>query len=148
MDNINDTFFTVRVLLSIALFGCTIIPMLADFNKTHATNPLWTGHARYHVVWQCISYGWLGIFALYLLWFYESESVLPLYITAIICASIYGGFFMALMFKSLYGGKTYDENGYLPIAFNIGGKTLYINQNITAFSVMVAVLSVAVYMLF
>ncbi|BFM15050.1 hypothetical protein R50073_12330 [Maricurvus nonylphenolicus] len=148
MDNINDTFFTVRVLLTIATLGCSVIPMFADFNKTHATNPLWTGHARYHVVWQCISYGWLGIFSLFLLWFYESESVLPLYISAFICASIYGGFFMALMVKNLYGGKTYDENGYLPIEFNIGGKTLYINQNITAFSIMVAVLTVAVYMLF
>jgi hypothetical protein len=36
-----------RVLLTLATLGYSLLPALADFNKTHATNPLWTPHDPY-----------------------------------------------------------------------------------------------------
>lgn len=147
METASDPYFAVRVLLSITTFGCSIIPMLADFNKTHATNPLWTGHARYHVVWQCLSYGWLGLFSFYLIWLHEGGSSTPLYISAFLCAAIYGGFFMTLMCIRLFDGKTHDENGYLPTEINLAGKTFFLDANVTVFSTMVALLAIALYLL-
>ena len=35
-----------RILLTLATLGYGFVPVLADFNKTHATNPKWTPHAR------------------------------------------------------------------------------------------------------
>jgi hypothetical protein len=41
----------IKILLTIATLGYSAIPGIFDSNNTHATNPSWTGHARYHVVW-------------------------------------------------------------------------------------------------
>lgn len=40
----------------------------ADFNATHAGNPLWPGHAKFHVVWQVIITFGLAVLGSYLLW--------------------------------------------------------------------------------
>jgi hypothetical protein len=57
-----------RVLLTLNALGYSLVPVFADFNKTHATNPLWTPHARFHVVWQVTSYCGIGLIALALIW--------------------------------------------------------------------------------
>src|SRR5579885_184706 len=57
-----------RILLSLTALGYGLATIKADFNKTHATNPLWTPHARFHVVWQILSYSGIGLIALYLIW--------------------------------------------------------------------------------
>ena len=57
-----------RVLLTLNTLGYSLVPVLADFNSTHATNPLWTPHARFHVVWQVLSYCGIGSIALFLIW--------------------------------------------------------------------------------
>ena len=57
-----------KVVMTVAVLGIGVVPMRADLNRTHATNPLWTAHARYHVVWQVLSYVGLAILALGLMW--------------------------------------------------------------------------------
>ena len=47
-----DINLTGQGLVSLVAVMIMIGPMVADFNPTHATNPLWTPHARFHVVWQ------------------------------------------------------------------------------------------------
>ena len=59
---------TARILLTLAALGFSAITIMADLNKTHASNPLWTPHARFHVVWQVLSYSGIGLIALYLIW--------------------------------------------------------------------------------
>ena len=63
-----DTMLVAQVLLTLVTLGYSAVPTLADFNKTHATNPLWTPHARFHVVWQVSSYIGLAAIALALIW--------------------------------------------------------------------------------
>ena len=38
-----------RIIFTVISVVLTIGPTIADFNKTHATHPDWTGHARFHV---------------------------------------------------------------------------------------------------
>ena len=59
-----DRFLVARGLLSLVTIGYGALTVKADFNETHATNPLWTGHARFHVVWQITSYVGFGLIAL------------------------------------------------------------------------------------
>src|ERR1700722_18454353 len=57
-----------RILLTLAALGYGLGTVKADFNKTHATNSAWTPHARFHVVWQILSYSGIALIALYLIW--------------------------------------------------------------------------------
>jgi hypothetical protein len=56
-----------KILLTLTVVGYALVMIKADFNNTHATNPKWTPHARFHVVWQILSYTGIGLVALYLL---------------------------------------------------------------------------------
>ena len=88
--------------------------MIADFNKTHATNPKWTPHARFHVVWQISSYVGFGLLAFALIWWPGPLAVERLYLVALMGAIVYAAFFVALIAMPVYGGAAYDKNGYQP----------------------------------
>jgi hypothetical protein len=59
-----------RILLSLLCALQGLATLAIDFNRTHATNPAWTGHARFHVVWQSISVALLSILELALIWWH------------------------------------------------------------------------------
>ena len=62
------------------------LTVVADFNKTHATNPKWTPHARFHVVWQISSYVGFGLLALALIWWPGPLALERLYLVAALWA--------------------------------------------------------------
>ena len=109
--------------------------------KTHATNPRWTPHARFHVVWQISSYCGFALLALALVWTRGPMYVERLYLVCAFAAIVYGAFFVALATMRLYGGGTYDDNGYPPFAVPLTGWRW--DVNVTAFCVFVLVLLVA-----
>ena len=129
-----------RILLTLVTLGYGFVTILADFNKTHATNPKWTPHARFHVVWQINSYIGLGILALLLLWWPGPYAVERLVLVAIMGAIVYVGFFAAVFAMPLYGGGAYDDNGYLPFAAPVPIIAKRWDVNITAFCVQVVLL--------
>jgi len=137
-----DLNLLARVLLTLATAGYAFVTILADFNKTHATNPRWTPHARFHVVWQISSYAGLGIVALALTWWPGPYATERLYLVATMAAMVYGGFFVAAITMPIYGGGAYDENGYLPFDAPVPIVARQWDLNITAFSVL-AILLVA-----
>ena len=73
---------TARILLTLATLGFSAITVVADLNKTHAANPLWTPHARFHVVWQVLSYNGIALVMLYLIWTGGPARMEQLYIAA------------------------------------------------------------------
>src|SRR6516225_4545034 len=102
---------TARILLTLAALGFSAITIIADLNKTHASNPAWTGHARFHVVWQILSYSGIGLIALYLIW---AGGIERLYLAAALSFAIYGAFFTTVFARPMYKGTLYDQNGYPP----------------------------------
>jgi len=68
-----DHLLVARVLFTLTTAGWAVGTVIADFNKTHATNPKWTGHARFHVVWQINSYVGFGLLACALIWWPGSD---------------------------------------------------------------------------
>lgn len=135
-----DTMLVAQVLLTLVTLGYSAVPTLADFNKTHATNPLWTPHARFHVVWQVSSYLGLAAIALALIWWHGPLAIERLWLVLGMAVAIYGGFYAALFSMKLYGGTNYDENGYRPVYKSILGMRIGFDANITVFSIMTALL--------
>jgi hypothetical protein len=131
---------TARILLTLATLGYSAITIFADLNKTHASNPSWTPHARFHVVWQVLSYSGIGLVALYLIWAPGALPVERLYLAAALSVAVYGGFFGAVYSRPVYGGGLYDQNGYPSFQAPIGPKSWQWDVNVTAFTVMSAIL--------
>src|SRR6476646_7331759 len=111
-----DRILIARLLFSLVTIGWGVLTVVADFNKTHATNPAWTPHARFHVVWQVLSYVGFGLLAFALIWWPGPFAVERLYFVALMGAIVYAAFFAALIAMPIYGGAAYDENGYQPFA--------------------------------
>ena len=127
-----DNIFIARVILSALCLALSVIAPLIDFNESHATNPLWTGHARFHLVWQVNALAITGFFILFLLWVIPSQmniliSIILLYIWLL-------SFFFALLFMPVYDGKLNDINGVPPIEINFFGKKIGIDRNVQAIS--------------
>jgi Family of unknown function (DUF6640) len=129
-----------RILFTLTTIGWGALTVVADFNKTHATNPKWTPHARFHVVWQISSYVGFGLLALALIWLPGPSAVERLYLVAVMGAIVYAAFFAALMAMPLYGGAAYDDNGYQPFKAPLPLIAPRWDANITAFSVQVLLL--------
>ena len=123
-----------RILLSLATIVYALVTIKADFNATHATNPTWTPHARFHVVWQVLSYSGIGLVSLGLIWIRGPMEVERLYLAALLGAVIYAAFYIALLSRSLFGGRLYDENGYPPFKPPFGPPQLRWDVNVTAFT--------------
>jgi hypothetical protein len=109
-----DSNLIARILLTLVTVGYSLATIFADFNKTHATNPKWTPHARFHVVWQISSYAGFGLLALALTWWPGPFAIERLYLVAIMGAIVYAAFFVAVFAMPIYGGEAYDKNGYRP----------------------------------
>jgi Family of unknown function (DUF6640) len=136
-----DHFLLARVLFTLATIGWAALTVVADFNKTHATNPKWTPHARFHVVWQISSYVGFGLMALVLIWAPGPYPVERLYLVAVMGAIVYAAFFVALAAMPLYGGAAYDKNGYQPFKAPLPLFADKWDANITAFSIQLVILA-------
>ena len=135
-----DRLLLARIGLTLVSIGYSALTVKADFNKTHATNPLWTGHARFHVVWQITSYVGFALIALVLVWSPGAYAQERLYLACAFAAVVYGAFFITLFSMPLYGGRAYDDNGYRPFA--VAGMRW--DANVTAFSLLTVLLLVSV----
>lgn len=135
-----DQFLLARVLFTLMTLGYAAATILADFNATHATNPKWTPHARFHVVWQVLSYAGFGLMALALIWWPGPLALERLYLAAAMGVIVYVAFFAAVIAMPLYGGAAYDDNGYQPFAAPVPVVAKRWDVNITVFTVQVAIL--------
>jgi uncharacterized protein DUF6640 len=135
-----DHIFLARLLFTLTTLGYAFATIVADFNRTHATNPKWTPHARFHVVWQICSYAGFGLLALALIWWPGPLAVERLYLVALMGVIVYGAFFTALLAMPLYGGAAYDDNGYQPFPAPVPVIAKAWDVNVTVFCVQVVIL--------
>jgi Family of unknown function (DUF6640) len=136
-----DHLLAARILFTLTTVGWGGLTVVADFNKTHATNPKWTPHARFHVVWQISSYVGFGLMALIMIWAPGPAPVERLYLVAVMGAIVYAAFFIALATMPLYGGGAYDKNGYKPFKAPLPLFAKKWDANITAFSIQLIFLA-------
>ena len=125
-----DSLLISKVLLTLICIGFGTITPLIDFNESHATNPLWTGHARFHLVWQVNAMIITAIFSLFILWvFYSIQN----HLIVILLNYLWIISFYATIFSiNLYDGELNDINGVPPVILSISGKRYEIDRNIQA----------------
>tara|TARA_Y100000816_G_scaffold46974_1_gene29603 strand:+ start:1955 stop:2506 length:552 start_codon:yes stop_codon:yes gene_type:complete len=127
-----EYIFISKVLLTFISIGFALITPLIDFNESHATNPLWTGHARFHLVWQVNAMIFSSFLSLYLIWFIGDMFSLGLVFCIIYLWVI--SFALTMISMPFYDGELNDINGVPPIRNNFFGKTIEIDRNVQAIS--------------
>lgn len=144
MENLFELNSLTRILLTIITFMLTVGPAKADFNATHATNPLWPGHARFHVVWQVVGNSSIMIVMLCLLWMPIVQYDLQLKLVSLIVAIILGSFYVTLACMKVFDGSLADPNGIKPFIFKLPGRTVKVDTNLFGFTLISIVLAVAI----
>ncbi len=124
--------FIAKVLLTLISIGFALITPLIDFNESHATNPLWTGHARFHLVWQVNAMILSSFLSLYLIWFVGD--IFSLGVVFCINYLWIAAFVLSMLSMPLYDGELNDINGVPPIRNTFFGKTIEIDRNVQAIS--------------
>jgi len=139
METLFDQTLVSRLLFTLVAVMISVGPIFADFNKTHATNPLWTPHARFHVVWQVLSQTGVSLVILYLLWNDAADYMVHIWIAAVLNYIWIASFFATLATMPLYGGALKDVNGIKPFRFNILGTVYLVDTNLFGASVLTIV---------
>ena len=129
------------LLVSAVAVMIMIGPAVADFNATHATNPLWTPHARFHVVWQVFTNSTVAALSLYLLWVVDA-----FWLAAFLNTVWFGSFFLTLAVMSRFDGALADVNGIKPFIWRFGGRELKVDTNLFGACLMTVLNSSAMVM--
>ena len=102
---------------------------------------MWTGHARFHVVWQIISQCLFSGFAGWLAWHRGPGVDANFYWATAILAIPLFGFLAATIMRSGYGGALFDPNGIPPVPVTIFGKRREVDVNLVVVVVGLLVLA-------
>lgn len=98
-------------------------------NRSHATNPLWPGHARYHVVWQSATVALMSVVELSLIWSRGGWQREGFYLASLLAATSPLGFMAAFLSRRIYGGTLFDPNGIPPVRLKVLGEVRSIDMN-------------------
>lgn len=124
--------------------GQGVTPLFVDLNRTHATNPLWTGHARFHVVDQTVVMVLLAAVEVTLLWWIAPGSGLAFYLATLLTATPISGFLLATFTRGFYGGTLRDPNGMPALHLQLAGRSREIDVNVVLVSVAAVMLAIAI----
>lgn len=94
-----------------------------ELNRTHATNPFWHGHARFHLVWQNLTAILVAGALITLLWMRDERFYLVAGFTLLPLIA----FLLANVARPLYNGSMSDPNGVPPIRIgdrSVDGNTI------------------------
>jgi hypothetical protein len=150
-ETLSDHFARERTLMSLIGLAIAIGPCIADFNRTHATNPLWPPHARFHVVWQCLIQASMGLIVVQLLqvhndgnssWF-DGAVVDYLFRLRLANKILFGwliSFIATLVTMPIFGGALRDVNGLPPTRFAYGKRVFWeIESNLLGVATMTCI---------
>ncbi|HEV2485772.1 MAG TPA: hypothetical protein VGT08_09590 [Terracidiphilus sp.] len=121
-----------RGLLAVLCCLQGLATLAIDLNRTHATNPEWPGHARFHLVWQTAAFAVLAALEVLLVLATGPLQDQRFYLAAILAGVPMLGFFAAFIAHGLYKGTLSDPNGMRPLIITVRGSSLRIDLNLVA----------------
>jgi hypothetical protein len=127
-----DHCVVAKFLLSLLCGIQGLATLLIDLNRTHATNPLWARHARFHVVWQTVDIALLSVVELVLVWVHGPYERQSFYLALILTGISPLAFLAALAGRKLFGGALSDPNGIAPARLTLFGKVMFVDLNLAA----------------
>ena len=133
-----------RAILTALAAGQGVAPLFIDLNRTHATNPLWPGHARFHVVWQTFTQALASAAIIALLWWAGNDAELRFYLASLLTAVPLAGFLVALFARRFYAGALHDPNGIAPACIRTRNRIIEIDMNLALVVMAAALLGIAV----
>ena len=133
-----------RLMVTAVAAGQGITPLFIDLNRTHATNPLWPGHARFHVVWQTFGLLLTSLVGVALLWWPSPASRHFFFLASLLTAMPMLAFLLALFTRRMYGGTLHDPNGIQPVRIQIGARTREFDMNLVLILVGAAAVLIAI----
>lgn len=147
METLFDQTLVSRLLFTLVAFAIGVGPIFADFNRTHATNPLWPPHARFHVVWQVLSQNGVSLVILFLLWSSSPDYITHIWLAAILNYVWGASFYTTLASMKIYGGALKDVNGIKPFRFNIFGTIYLVDTNLFGGTILMLINTLGVWLL-
>lgn len=139
--------FVARLIVTSIAAGQGIVPVFIDLNRTHATNPPWPGHARFHLVQQVFTLLPAAAIEMAVLWWPGPLKAGRFYIAAVLTATPLAGFLIAALARPLYGGALHDPNAIQPVRLHIGSRQMVFDMNVPIV-VAASVLLIAAVVLF
>jgi len=133
-----------RDLLALLCAVQAIATAAIDLGRAHARNPAWTGHARFHLVWQLSSTIALAACEIPLILMPGPYLSRRFYLAAMLAAVPMAGFVVAFLTRTLYGGAMSDPNGIAPARISIRGRQHAIDLNLVAEACAIVALAVLV----
>lgn len=137
-----DHRFVSRVLLSLLCGVQGIATILIDLNRTHARNPSWTRHARFHVVWQTLTMAFLAVLEVVLLWGNVLDRESGFYLALLLTMLSPVAFLVSWVARAWFDGALSDPGGIPPLRLIIFRRVRFLDMNMVA--VLAALLSLAV----
>lgn len=120
------------VFLCVLALGQGAATLAIDLTKTHATNPEWPGHARFHVVWQSANTGLLTAIVAGVLGNQHLPEQARFHLALLITVVPMLGFIAALLFRQTYQGTLRDRFGVPPLVVTVKGERREIDMNTVA----------------
>jgi hypothetical protein len=124
--------------------GQGIAPIAIDLNRTHATHPLWPGHARFHLVAQVMAGVVTSAVEIALLWWPGPWHVQRFLLAACLSAAPLVGYVIAMLARRMYGGTLSDPQGIPPARIQLRGRVIEFESNVVVIAVAVLWLWIAV----
>ena len=136
-----------RAIVTALAAGQGLASLFIDLNRTHATNPLWPGHARFHLVWQSLTQTLVSAVVVALIWWPGPAASSRFYLAAVLTAIPMASFFLAFATRASYHGRLHDPNGIPPLRTHFGNRLIVIDGN-TAIVCFASALLIAAVALF
>ena len=122
--------FVARLVVAAIAAGQGVVPLFVDLNRTHATNPIWPGHARFHLVQQVCTLLPAAAVEVALIWWPGPAMRQRFYLAALLAGTSLAGFMIAALARKLYGGTLHDPNGIQPMRMHIGSREVAFDMNV------------------
>lgn len=121
-----------RDLLAVLCTLQGLVALAIFLNTNHANSTGWPGHARFHAVWQGVSFLALAILECALVFERGPFQTERFYLAAILTGIPMFGFLVAFAGSHLYRGVLAESHAVPPAAFRLLGVELILELNLAA----------------